>query len=80
MGIHHWQEAAIGFVAGITVIGTLWAIFSRPSGTLRIDRTNPDRDIFRFDVDEIDEIYKKKRIVLLVDPNANLSQDRHNAT
>lgn len=42
-------------------------------GTLRIDRTNPLKDVYRLDVEDIDKLSEKKRIVLKVDPNADLS-------
>ena len=42
-------------------------------GTLRIDHSNPEKDVYRFDVDDIDELSNKKRIVLKVDNNAIIS-------
>lgn len=44
-------------------------------GTLRIDHTNPEKDLYRIDIDgNFDNISKEKRIVLKVDNDANLSQ------
>lgn len=43
-------------------------------GTLKIDHSDPEKDIYRFDVDDIDKLSKKKRVVLYVDNHANLSQ------
>ena len=43
-------------------------------GVLRIDRSNPDKDVYRLEIDKIDDISKKKRVVLKVDNHADLSQ------
>ena len=34
-----------------------------------------DKDVYRIDIYDLDELSKKKEIVLKVDNNANLSQD-----
>lgn len=46
----------------------------RTSGTLKIDLSNPDKDRYLFDIDDLDILKKKKKIVLKIDPNADLSQ------
>lgn len=64
------------FIVGV-VLGTIFTILfshaKKPSGTLRIDRSNPERDIYRFDVDDFDSLAKQKQIVLKVDNDADLS-------
>lgn len=77
MGIIHWPELVVGATTGMTVIGILWATFSRPSGVLMIDRSDPNKDRYLFDISEQEfaKLHKKKRLILLVNPNANLSQD-----
>ena len=66
------------FIILCSLIGSVitWIIFSCKTayGTLRIDHSNPEKDVYRFDVDDIDKLSKKKRIVLKVDNNADLSQ------
>lgn len=47
----------------------------RNVGTLRIDHSDPNKDIYRFDIDSIDDLSKRKRIVLNVDNKADLSQN-----
>lgn len=61
---------AIGmFVSYMVLIG------KTAYGTLRIDHTNPEKDLYRIDIDgNFDNISKEKRIVLKVDNDANLSQ------
>lgn len=44
------------------------------SGTLRIDQSDPEKDVYRLDIKNLDDLSKKKRIVLKVDPYADLSQ------
>lgn len=48
---------------------------SKPSGTLRIDHSNPEKDVYRIDIYDLDELSNKKEIILKVDNNAHLSQD-----
>lgn len=47
----------------------------KPSGTLRIDHSNPEKDIYRFEINDFDALSKKKRIVINVDNDAHLSQE-----
>ena len=45
------------------------------SGTLEIDTSNPEKDLYRFDIkDDLNKLHTKKYIILKVDPKANLSQ------
>ena len=46
----------------------------KPSGTLRIDHSNPEKDVYRFEIDDIENLHKKKFIVLKIDNDADLSQ------
>lgn len=64
-----------GFLMG-SLIGTIISIayIKRTSGTLRIDHSNPEKDLYRFDIDDLDSLSKKKRVILNVDNNADLSQ------
>lgn len=45
------------------------------SGTLKIDRHDPEKDVYRLEIDDLDSIPKKKHIVLKVDAKADLSQN-----
>jgi hypothetical protein len=46
----------------------------RTSGVLKIDRSNPEKDVYRFEVENLDDIAKKHYVVLTIDANADLSQ------
>lgn len=63
----------IAFVA--SVITSVIYHHRTAEGTLKIDRTNPEKDIYRLDIDDLDNLATKKRIVLNIDPNADLSQE-----
>ena len=73
----------IAWVFGILIglfVGTILTIIAYSTktafGTLRIDRQNPEKDIYRYDIKgDLTNLPKKKRIIWKVDPNADLSQD-----
>ena len=71
--ILYWVAFAIGILTGG---GIMYALLSlRIVGTLRVDRSNPAKDVYRFDIDDLDGLSKKKKILLKVDNKANLSQE-----
>ena len=64
----------IAFALTNILVDVIW--FARAlSGTLRIDRTNPEKDVYKFEVGDLDALPKKKYVVLKVDKNAKISQD-----
>ena len=44
-------------------------------GTLNIDRSNPEKDVYLFDIDEaeFEKLPKRRYILLKINPNADLS-------
>ena len=48
------------------------------SGVLRIDHSDPDKDIYQINLNSLDDLAKKKRVVLKVDNNAKLNSIRKN--
>lgn len=44
-------------------------------GMLRIDHSNPEKDVYRIEIDDLDDLAKKSRVVLKVDHDAYLSQE-----
>lgn len=64
---------ALGMVVGCLVTWIIFIIRSR-TGTLKIDHSNPEKDLYRFDIANLDALSKKRIIVLKVDNNADLSQ------
>lgn len=63
----------IGLIVGIFVMG--FGVLSLKVGTLKIDRISSDKDIYRFEIDNLDKLSKRKYILMGVDPNADLSQN-----
>lgn len=43
-------------------------------GTLRIDHSDPEKDVYRFEIDNLDKLNKKYYVELKIDHNADLSQ------
>lgn len=43
-------------------------------GTLKIDHSDPEKDIYRIDINDLDKLSKKKLIILKIDNHADLSQ------
>ena len=67
---------AIGIVVGTIITNVIWFAKSR-SAVLRIDRSNPEKEIWRLDMLQRDPhtVYKKKCLILKIDKNADLSQE-----
>lgn len=63
----------VGILIGC-IINILICRAHSSSGTLRIDHTNPEKDVYRIEIDDLDKLSKKKRIILKVDNRADLSQ------
>lgn len=72
MSFTFWQ-----LVLAIVVSSVFTLLFSHlglAHGTLRIDHSNPEKDIYRIELDDLDELKKKRRVILYVDHHADLSQ------
>lgn len=64
----------IGLVAGGSIVNVIFGVYYKPEGTLRIDRSNLEKDIYRIEINDLDGLPNKKRVVLKIDNHANLSQ------
>ena len=64
----------IGVLVGSIISNIIFFIRYRTVGTLRIDHSNPVKDVYRIEIDDLDGLIKKKHVVLKVDNNADLSQ------
>lgn len=69
----HYIWFLIGTVIGSIVSNIIFYIRTG-SGTLRIDHSNPDKDLYRFEIDDLDKLDSQKKVLLKIDHNANLSQ------
>ena len=70
------MEFWLGFLCAsvFIYIGTCIYKLIRADGTLEVDHSDPDKDVYRFVITDLESLNKKKRIVLFVDNNADLSQ------
>lgn len=62
-------------LAVVTVIVRIVQDKIRTAGTLKIDHSNPEKDVYRLEIDDLEGLSKKRKIVLKVDNGANLSQE-----
>ena len=61
------------FILGLIIGGLIVLIFHHritASGELLIDHTDPEKDIYRINVNDLDDLSKKKRVILKVNNNA----------
>lgn len=68
----------LSFLIGLAVGILIFCLYtSNPwttTGKLKIDNSNPNKDLYRFEIDDIDSLDKKKRIIVKIVHNADLSQ------
>jgi len=64
---------ALGVLTGVIITSIMHRLVIA-QGTLKIDQSNPEKDIYRLEIDNLDVVAKKKHIRLKVDPKADLSQ------
>lgn len=69
-----WIGSAIGVIVGSIVTNILYLI-KRTYGTLKIDHSNPAKDVYRIHIDDLEVLSKKNRILLKVDNDADFSQE-----
>lgn len=69
----------IGYICGVIVYAIVSLVIkciSHGHGTLQIDHSNPEKDVYRFNMSEkyLDKLSKKKYIELKIEHDADLSQ------
>lgn len=62
-----------GALAGI-LLTTFCLGVKSATGVLRVDNSNPERTLYRFEIDELDVLDKKTLVIMKVDHSTNLSQ------
>ena len=63
----------IGLIVGIFIMA--FGVLTLKVGTLRIDHNSSDKDVYRFEINNLDKLSNRKYILMKVDPNADLSQN-----
>ena len=61
------------FVSSIMTMIVMYLTSAR--GTLRIDHSNPEKDVYRIEINNLEDLSRKKRVILDVDNRAILSQE-----
>lgn len=56
---------AFGVLAGVIITGII-IVFAKNDGVLRIDTSNPEKDVYRLEIDNLDILPRKKIITLRV--------------
>ena len=69
-------ELWLMFIFGVIIGGLLACLFSLRMlvGTLKIDHDNPEKDVYRFEVRDIDALAKRKYVLLQVESDSHFSQ------
>jgi hypothetical protein len=65
---------ACGAIVGWAVT-TLVNMGRSSTGVLRIDHSNPEKDLYKLELGDLDELSKKSHLILTIDHNADLSQE-----
>ena len=63
----------IGVIIGAILMQIVNYLISA-HGTLKIDHSDSNKDIYRFVIDDLEELSKKSYVFLEIDHNADLSQ------
>ena len=61
------------FVSSIVTLIITYLTSAR--GTLRIDHSNPEKDLYRIEINNLEDLSRKRRVILDVDNSAILSQE-----
>ena len=57
-----------------SIVTVLIIFLKSVRGTLRIDHSDPNKDMYRLELDDLDVLTTKKLVILDIDHHANLSQ------
>lgn len=73
MNMYMYMWIAVCVISVLIIKDIIFYIVNKV-GTLKIDRSDPEKDIYRIDINDLDKLSKKKLIILKIDNNADLSQ------
>lgn len=72
------MEIILTYIIGVIIGSILTSIVFRFRfpyyGTLKIDKSNPEKDIYRLEIKELDNIDKRRHIILDINTSIDLSQ------
>ena len=70
-------EFLLWFILGAlteAIMASIWQAIRSTRGVLRIDHSDPAKDVYRIELDDLDAVNGKKYVELKIDYNAHLSQ------
>lgn len=69
------MEVIFGIIIGLILANlVVWNPWTA-TGVMRIDHTDPDKDSYLLEIDDLDKLNRKRRIIITVDHDADLSRD-----
>ena len=71
MNMYMW--ITVGVISVLIIKDIIFYMINK-DGTLKIDHSDPEKDSYRIDINDLDKLSKKKLIILKIDNNADLSQ------
>ena len=71
MNMYMW--IAVGAISVLIIKDIIFYIINKV-GTLKIDHSDPEKDIYRIDINDLDKLSKKKLIILKNDNYSDHSQ------
>lgn len=72
MGIQVYLVFLAGVAVGTLLCEIIWSIQSA-KGTLKIDTSNPEKDVYRIDIDNLDMLSKRRKLVCKIEHDAILT-------
>lgn len=70
----NWAVFMAGVIIG-SILTNVIILAQSATGKFRVDHSNPQKDVYRVEIDNLDIIDKKSRMYLKIDHNADLSQE-----
>ena len=67
----------IAFIIGAIIGAIIYAVTQKifvAHGILRIDHSDPEKDLYRFEIENLDKLNKRSYVELKIDHHADLSQ------
>lgn len=64
----------LGVIIGSFITSVIIKKSTKYAGVLKIDRHNPDKDLYFIEIEALEELTRAKEITLKVDNNADLSR------
>ena len=73
MSVTYLLIAVASFILGMFV-DYIFNLKDTTRGVLRIDHSNQEKDVYRFEINDLENLNEKNKIVLKIDHYADLSQ------